>query len=143
MADGSLSLDVEAGSLAAAATKGRRWVECMVFTVGLATSCMSAASVMYKALAGIFVGHSCVSESYRAPLRPVRFVPDPGVHGGPRRSPHTRQVGRTDGLLPMPVCKHVRVRPSWLELHACNYRSTVHHSAAVCFFRNGYMCMRA
>ena len=57
MADAALSLNVEAGSLAAAATKGCRWVECMVFTVGLATACMSAASAMYKAPAGIFDGH--------------------------------------------------------------------------------------
>ncbi|XBI74239.1 hypothetical protein VPH35_067818 [Triticum aestivum] len=60
--DGALSVDVEAGSLAAAAAAaktGHRWVECMVCTVGLATACMSAASAIYKAPAGIFDGHRC------------------------------------------------------------------------------------
>ncbi|XBI74236.1 hypothetical protein VPH35_067815 [Triticum aestivum] len=56
--DAALSLNIEAGELAAAA-KGRRWVECLLCTIGLATACMSVASAIYKAPAGIFVGHSC------------------------------------------------------------------------------------
>ncbi|XBI74235.1 hypothetical protein VPH35_067814 [Triticum aestivum] len=59
MGEAALSFDVEAGELAVAARKGRRWVECMVCSVGLLTACMSAASAIYKAPAGIFVGHRC------------------------------------------------------------------------------------
>ncbi|KAM3310166.1 hypothetical protein ACQJBY_031076 [Aegilops geniculata] len=54
------SLNVEAGELGdgAAAAKGRRWVEYLVFAVGLATASMSAASAIYKVpAAGVFVGH--------------------------------------------------------------------------------------
>ncbi|XBH53584.1 hypothetical protein VPH35_076057 [Triticum aestivum] len=58
MGDAALNFHMEAGELtAAAARSGRRWVECMVCAVGLLTACMSAASAIYKAPAGIFVGH--------------------------------------------------------------------------------------
>lgn len=53
-----LSFDVEAGHLAVAATKGRRWLERLVCAVGLITACMSVASAIYKVPAGVFVGHS-------------------------------------------------------------------------------------
>ena len=61
MADAAPSFNIEAGELAAAAacSKGRRWVECMVCTIGLATATMSAASAIHKPPAGIFSGHSC------------------------------------------------------------------------------------
>ncbi|KAE8818520.1 hypothetical protein D1007_03647 [Hordeum vulgare] len=54
----ALSITVESGQLAAA-IKGRRWAESVVYTVGLATACMPVASAMYKAPAGVFGGHKC------------------------------------------------------------------------------------
>ncbi|KAI4998837.1 hypothetical protein ZWY2020_054179 [Hordeum vulgare] len=59
MGEAPLSFEVEAGELAVAARRGCRSVECMVCSVGILTACMSAASAIYKAPAGIFVGHKC------------------------------------------------------------------------------------
>ncbi|KAI4998838.1 hypothetical protein ZWY2020_054180 [Hordeum vulgare] len=120
MGEAALSFDVEAGELTVAARRGCRSVECMVCSVGFLTACMSAAYAIYKAPAGIFVGHKCayyasvvvaglfglaeacaavvwlsagahdLAAAPRTPMHPVRFPPAAGVHGGHRRSPHTR-----------------------------------------------------
>ncbi|KAF7051855.1 hypothetical protein CFC21_060048 [Triticum aestivum] len=51
------SFNVEAGEVWAAAAKGRRWVEYLVFAVGLVTASMSVALAIYKVPAGVFVEH--------------------------------------------------------------------------------------
>ncbi|KAF7044624.1 hypothetical protein CFC21_053828 [Triticum aestivum] len=65
MNDAALIIDVDVErsdvqpSSAVVATKGIRWVLCLICSFGLATAFMSVASAIYKAPAGVFDGHTC------------------------------------------------------------------------------------
>ncbi|KAF7044623.1 hypothetical protein CFC21_053827 [Triticum aestivum] len=52
--------NVESSSASAVmATKGIRWVLCLICSFGLATAFMLLAAAIYKAPAGVFEGHRC------------------------------------------------------------------------------------